>query len=182
MIWKTIQSSYAFLCPWLKVRKDHIRLPSGLEIDDFYVVEANDWVNVIAITEDGKLIIEEQYRHGIQRVCFELPAGNVSDGETPLAAAKRELLEETGYAGGKWSFFCSSVPNASGMNTVCHTFLATGVRKTAEPKMEPSEDIRVHLLTKEEITELLFTDLIIEGVMQASLWRFITVNYGCKST
>lgn len=176
MIWKTIQSSYAFLCPWLKVRKDHVRLPSGLEMDDFYVIEANDWVNVIAITEDGKIIIEEQYRHGIQRVCFELPAGNVSEGETPLAAAKRELLEETGYAGGKWSFFCSSVPNASSMNTLCHTFIAKDVKKISEPQLESTEDIIVQLLTKDEILQLLNTDSIIEGVMQAPLWKYLSIT------
>ena len=77
MNWKTLKSSYAFLCPWLRVRKDHVQLPSGVEMDDFYVVESNDWVNVIAITENGLFLIEEQYRHGVGQVCFELPAGNV---------------------------------------------------------------------------------------------------------
>lgn len=176
MNWQTLKSTYAFLCPWLKVRKDHVRLPSGLEMDDFYVIESNDWVNVIAITEDGKIIIEEQYRHGIQRVCFELPAGNVSEGETPLAAAKRELLEETGYAGGKWSSFCSSVPNASGMNTVCHTFIAKNVKKISEPQLESTEDIIVRFLTKDEILQLLNTDSIIEGVMQAPLWKYLSIT------
>ena len=174
MNWQTLKSTYAFLCPWLKVRKDHVRLPSGLEMDDFYVIESNDWVNVIAITEDGKIIIEEQYRHGIQRVCFELPAGNVSEGETPLAAAKRELLEETGYAEGKWSFFCSSVPNASGMNTVCHTFIVTGARKLQEPHLEGPEEIHVHFCTPCDVKQLLENNSICEGVIQAPLWKYLS--------
>ena len=59
MNWKTLKSSYAFICPWLRVRKDHVRLPSGVEMEDFYVVESNDWVNVIAITEDGEGNLEK---------------------------------------------------------------------------------------------------------------------------
>ena len=176
MNWKTLKSSYAFLCPWLRVRKDHVQLPSGVEMDDFYVVESNDWVNVIAITENGLFLIEEQYRHGVGQVCFELPAGNVSKGEKPLEAAKRELLEETGFAGGKWMHFCSTAPNASGMNNFCHTFLADGVKTVAEPHLESSEDIYVHLKSQREIEELLTNNSIIEAVMQAPLWRFIKVN------
>ena len=173
MNWRTLKSSYPFLCPWLRVRKDHVILPSGFEMDDFYVIESNDWVNVIAITEDGRYIIEEQYRHGIGRICFELPAGNVSKGENPLDAAKRELMEETGFAGGKWELFCDSAPNASGMDNLCHTFLARGVKKNTEPHLESSEEIHVHLKTKDEVVELLKNNSIVEAVMQAPLWRYI---------
>lgn len=148
-------------------------LPSGFEMDDFYVIESNDWVNVIAITEDGRYIIEEQYRHGIGRICFELPAGNVSKGENPLDAAKRELMEETGFAGGKWELFCDSAPNASGMDNLCHTFLAKGVKKNTESHLESSEEIHVHLKTKDEVVELLKNNSIVEAVMQAPLWRYI---------
>ena len=176
MYWKTLKSSYSFICPWLRLRKDHVKLQSNFEMDDFYVVESNDWVNVIAITDEGYFIIEEQYRHGIGRVCFELPAGNVSEGEDPLDAAKRELKEETGFDGGKWSLFCTSAPNASGMNNYCYTFLAEGVKKVANPHLESSEEIRVHFKSQSEIKDLLMNGSIIEAVMQAPLWRYIKVN------
>lgn len=176
MNWKTIKSSYAFICPWLRVRKDHVQLPSGFEIDDFYVVESSDWVNVIAITEDGRFLIEEQYRYGIGQVCFELPAGVVSKGEVPLTAAKRELKEETGYSGGQWCYFCTSAPNASGMSSLCHTFLARGVRKTTKPNPERSEDIQVYIKSYDEVRSILINNNIIEAVMQAALWKFFSEN------
>lgn len=150
-----------------------VKLPNGIVVPDFYVSELPDWVNVVAITTDGKFIIEEQYRHGIQKVCFELPAGEVEQGEDPLIAAQRELKEETGYTGGEWKAFGTSVPNASGCSNTCHSFLAIGVERTTEPKQEPTEDIKIHLVTKEEIKEMLLDGLISEGVMQAPLWRYL---------
>ncbi len=173
MNWVVLKSAYAFVCPWLKVRKDHIKQPSGLELEDFYVIEASDWVNVIAITEDGLFIIEEQYRYGIKQVCYELPAGNVSGRETPLEAAQRELLEETGYAGGEWTAYGHYVPNASGMNNVCYTFLAKNVKKVSEPNREESEDIIIHLMEFSQLEEFLVSGKIVEAVMQAPLWRFL---------
>lgn len=172
MNWKTIHSSYSFECPWLKVRKDVVRLPNGVEVPDFYITEAPDWVNVIAITTDGKFIIEEQYRHGIKKVCFELCAGMVDEGETPLETAKRELLEETGYLGGNWTAYGMSVPNASGATTQCYHFLATNVERIQKPKPEKTEDIKIHLLTEQELKQLMLDGRIAEAVMQAPLWRF----------
>ena len=145
----------------------------NVEIDDFYVLEYPNWINVIAITDEGKFIIEEQYRHGIQEICYELCAGVCEEGETPLEAAKRELLEETGYSGGDWKLFAKSAPNANSMNNICYTFIAKGVKSMKEPEPESTEDIKVHLYTLSEIKDILIKNQIIEGVMQAPLWRYI---------
>lgn len=149
-----------------------VRLPNGVEVPDFYITEAPDWVNVIAITTEGKFIIEEQYRHGIQKVCFELCAGMVDEGETPLEAAKRELLEETGYSGGNWTAFGMSVPNASGSTTKCYHFLATDVVPCNDPKLEQTEDIKIHILIAQEVKKLMLGGHIAEAVMLAPLWRY----------
>lgn len=150
-------------------------MPSGHEIEDFYILEYPDWVNVIAITTDGMFVIEEQYRHGIQRINYELCAGCVEQGETPLIAAQRELLEETGFGGGSWTEFMVSSPNPNSMNNLCHTFLAVGVHKKQEPQLEKSEDIKVHLLSYEEVIKLLNNSSIIEGIMQAPLWKYLNM-------
>lgn len=173
MKWQVLHSDYLIRNRWLTVRKDHIRQPSGCEMEDFYVMEYPDWVNVIAITEDDRFIIEEQYRHGLQRVNYELCAGCVEQGESPLEAAKRELLEETGFGEGVWEEFLVSAPNPNSMSNVCHTFLAKGVRLVSEPHREKTEDIKVHFLTLDELTEVLNEGKIIEGIMQAPLYKYI---------
>lgn len=151
MKWSILKSEYLIKCKWLTVRKDHVKLPSELELDDFYIIESNDWANVIAITEDNQIVLERQYRHGLRRICIELPAGSVDKGETPLEAARRELLEETGYSEGTWEYFGKYAPNASAMTNYSHTFIARGVKKTDVTHLEPSEDIEVFLLPLDKL-------------------------------
>lgn len=172
MNWKILESEYTFRCPWLSVRKDHVQLPSGVEIPDFYVSELLDWVNIIAITKDNLFVIEEQYRHGIQKVCYELCAGDVELGEEPIMSAQRELLEETGYAGGEWSYLGSFATNASGATNYCHSFLARDVELVARQRLEETEDIVIHLMREQEVRALLNDNQITEGVMAAPLWKF----------
>ena len=95
--WDIINSEYLFRRPWLTVRHDQVRLPDGRINPEFYVLEYPDWVNVTAITKDGRFLMERQYRHGIQLTCYEICAGVCEKGETPLESIKRELYEETGY-------------------------------------------------------------------------------------
>lgn len=90
MKWEIIGSDYLLKTKWLTVRKDHVRMPSGQEMDDYYVLEYPDWINVIAITKEGKFVIERQYRHGTQSIDYELCAGTIEKGESPLGAAQRE--------------------------------------------------------------------------------------------
>jgi len=100
--WRLLDSTYAFRDRWLSVRSDTVRLPGGKTLSPYHVVEVADWVNVVAISEAGNVILVEQYRHAVKRVMLEIPAGHVDPREDREAAARRELLEETGYGGGTW--------------------------------------------------------------------------------
>ncbi len=100
--WKVLTSEYLAREPWFTVRHESLELPDGRRIPDYYVLEYPDWINVIAITRDGRFVFIDQYRHGLGETSYEIPAGvsEPSDG-SKLAAAQRELAEETGYGGGE---------------------------------------------------------------------------------
>lgn len=176
MRWRIILSEYIIKTKWLTVRKDHVKMPSGTEISDYYVLEYPDWINVIAITENGEFVVERQYRHGTQSVDFEICAGTMERGENPLEAARRELLEETGYEGGDWQLYCESCPNPAAMTTTNYTFLAKGVKDSGERHLEKTEDIEIHLMSFEEVKQLVMNGGIRQGQMLAPLWKYIAEN------
>ena len=99
--WTVLGTEYLHRGPWLTVRRDRVRLPAGAVLDDYHVLEYPAWVSVVAVTPDDRLVLVRQYRNGVGAVHDELPAGTVEPGDPDsLAAAKRELLEETGYGAG----------------------------------------------------------------------------------
>ena len=89
--WTILESEYLIKRPWLTARRDVAQLPDGRINHEYYVLEYPDWVNIIAITEDGDFVLERQYRHALGNTCYELPCGVIEEGETPLQAAQREL-------------------------------------------------------------------------------------------
>jgi 8-oxo-dGTP pyrophosphatase MutT (NUDIX family) len=95
--WKLLDSENLVDAPWLKVAKEKCELPNGKVIDDFYTLWQPDWVMILPRTKDGKWVMTKQYRHGIQKIALEFPAGIIDKGETPEDAAIRELQEECGY-------------------------------------------------------------------------------------
>ena len=92
--WEIIESEYLIRRPWLTARRDRVKLPTGVEIPEYYILEYPDWVNVIAITKEGKFVLVRQYRHGIKETRYEICAGVCETGEEPLLSAQRELYEE----------------------------------------------------------------------------------------
>ena len=172
--WKVLKSEYLFRRPWLTVRRDCVELPDGRQNPEFYVLEYPDWVNVIAITEDGKFVMERQYRHGLGKTCFEIPAGVIEEGEDPLDAAKRELMEETGYGEGKWRKIMTVSGNSSTTDNLSHCYVAEGVRKRSAQHLDSTEDLEIVLLDTAQVKGLMVNDQIKQALMAAPLWRYFS--------
>ena len=154
-----------------------MQLPNGNIIPTYYVLEYPAWICVIAITKEGEMIMERQYRHGIGRVDYELCAGVVDPTDaSPLEAAKRELLEETGFGNGEWQNYMVISANPGTHNNLTYCFLATGVEKMMERHLEPTEDIAVELLEPEQVETLLLENKIIQAAHVAPLWKYFAQN------
>jgi 8-oxo-dGTP pyrophosphatase MutT (NUDIX family) len=133
----------------LRVRR---RSPRTDEPHDFFVVDTWDWVNIVAFTEAGELVLVEQYRHGPGAFTLEIPGGAVHPGEDPALAAVRELREESGYASAQTPILLGAVnPNPALFTNRCSTWLLRDCRRVGDVEPDPGEDLRVVTLPLDEV-------------------------------
>jgi len=109
----------------------------------FYRLQGPDWVNVVAFTREGELLVVEQFRHGIDAPTLEIPGGGCDGGESPAAAARRELREETGFTSENWVALGFCTPNPATQNNRCHTFLALDCDSAGGLELDPAEELQV---------------------------------------
>ncbi len=142
-----------------KINAETSLSPRTNRTGQFYVIDTNDWVNIIPITTDGKVVMIKQYRHGSKSVTLEIPGGLVDD-ESPEKAALRELLEETGYQGDGVTYLGATNPNPAIFNNLCHTFLVKNVKKISDINLDDNEDIEVVLKPLSEVSGLIADGII----------------------
>ena len=172
--WKVLKSEYVRQRPWCTVRLETLAMPDGRIVPEYYVFEYPDWVNVIATTRDGRLLLVSQYRHGLGETAYEIPAGCIEPADaSPLAAAQRELKEETGYGGGRWRQLTVVAPNPATQNNRTYCFVAEGVERLGDQQLDATEQIDIYLVTRDEVLDLLRTDRIRQALMAAPLWRYL---------
>lgn len=170
---KILSSKYLFRKPWLTVRSECLEMPNGKIVPEYFVHEYPEWVNVIAVTNDRKIVMIRQYRHALGRISFEIPAGVCENNDISLdESARRELLEETGYSGGRWQKFMSLSPNPATNTNMAHTFLAIGVEKISSQHLDETECIEVIPSGFDEVLSMLENGEIIQALMAAPLWKF----------
>lgn len=174
--WKVLGSEYLFRRPWLTVRRDRVELPNGNVHPEYYVLEYPIWVNVIAITEDGQFVMVRQYRHGLGEVSTELCAGVAEKGEEPIEAARRELMEETGFGGGDWTLNMVISGNTSTTDNLTYSFIARGVKKLSGQHLDATEDIQVLMMSEQEVYDLLLADEMKQSLMAAPLWKYFALK------
>ena len=141
-------------CRIFEVRERRFKRSSdGLE-GDFYVLDTNDWVNVLAITPEQKIVLVRQFRFGSRENSLEPPGGVVEKGEDPIIAGIRELEEETGYVGEKPELLGSVHPNAAILSNHCHVVLVREARKTAKLNFDQHEELVTELYPIAKLKEL----------------------------
>lgn len=146
--WKVLKSKELFNSGFFRLRTDECELPDKRVMPNYYVIDFADWVNVIAVTPDGQMILVEQYRHAAGEVFLEVPGGSAdSRSEDPKVAGARELLEETGYQPAEMIDCGPHFPNPALQSNRMHTFLALGCVKVAEPDLDPYEDLQVRMMS-----------------------------------
>jgi len=147
--WKILESNY--VRP--RIRIDKCELANGKFLEAT-VMEFRSWANVVAFTKDQKVVLVRQYRHGIQDVTLEFPGGIVEDGEDPLEGAKRELLEETGYASDQVIEVGRVYPNPAMQVNHLRCFIAFDAQKVGGQNLDDGEDIEVDLIPLDELIAL----------------------------
>jgi 8-oxo-dGTP pyrophosphatase MutT (NUDIX family) len=149
--WLRLKSVQLFSDRWLTIRADDCQLPNGKTLSPYYVIEEKDWVHVFAIASDGRVLTVKQYRHAGNAVCTELPGGVLDAGETPEEAARRELLEETGFEATTWTTIGSVFANPARQTNRVHVFIAEGLNAGGAQRLDESEEIEHDFLDVEAI-------------------------------
>ncbi len=135
----------------------------------FGIVQCPDWVNVVAVTADGQAVLIEQYRHGTQTVTLEVPGGMIDAGESPIEAARRELLEETGYGCTELRQLGCVEPNPAIQTNRCYTFLATGCTAVRATHFDATEDCALRLEPVGALPGLVQSGAITHALVVAAL-------------
>jgi len=168
--WKTLSSEYIFKDTWFTIRKDTCKTQEGKIISPYYVYEFPTWVIALAVTEEGKVIVERQYRHALGETIYELPGGCVDNTDPSLEAAiERELLEETGYGFRQLEYLGKTSANPSTNNNWAHFYLATGGQRVQQQDLDHNEEIEIYLFTIDELKQLLRENKIIQSMHVTAL-------------
>ena len=170
--WRRIRSEKGEHHRIFTVRNDVCISPRTGLPHDFVILESADWVSVVPVTTDGRLVMVRQYRHGTEEVTLEIPGGLLDPGLTALQGAQHELRQETGYGGGRWTQLGSVAPVPAVFNNYLHVFLAEDVVLQGEMQLDPGEDIKMELVTFEQVKHMITEGEINHSQVVSSLYLY----------
>lgn len=169
--WKREASEEVADCRVFKIRKDFCRRLSDRLEHTFFVIDNPDWVNVIALTKSSEVVLIEQFRHGTEEVILEIPGGMIDENESPETAARRELLEETGYAANEFLFLGKSRPNPAIQNNWIFHFAALDCEKIQATAFDEHESVVTKLVLQTEIPRLMAEEKITHSLVLAAFYK-----------
>jgi 8-oxo-dGTP pyrophosphatase MutT (NUDIX family) len=167
--WTFLSDEPALTTPVFTVVERRCLSPKDGAQKRFTCLLAPEWVNVLALTPDGQALLVRQYRHGSGEESLELPGGVVEPGQTLLEAARRELMEETGYAAPLMEPLCSLRPNPAIMGNRIHTFLALGAERAGPTAFDENEELDPVLVPEAELKDLILDGRIDHAMMVAAI-------------
>lgn len=153
MNWQVLKQTILYDSAWLRLLKEHVHLPNGVEIQDFYRIEMIPYVMMFAVDRQGRVAMVEHYKHGPHQVSLELPAGYIEE-ENPLETAKRELLEETGLVSDDWVALGKYFKDGNRGCGWVYGFLARSAEQTSETHHEATEIMTIHFKSLDEVYQL----------------------------
>ncbi|HEX8248181.1 MAG TPA: NUDIX hydrolase [Pyrinomonadaceae bacterium] len=169
--WKRKASEQLADCRVFRVRKDFSERESDNLEHSFFVIESPDWVNIIALDAENRVVLIEQFRHGTEEIVLEIPGGMIDAGEAPETAARRELLEETGFASDELVFLGKSRPNPAIQNNWIYHFAALNCRKIRETAFDEHESVVTKLVALDEIPRLIESEQITHSLVLAGFYK-----------
>lgn len=143
--WRVLSTKTVVDKPWLTVREQHVRTARDVDIEQYHLIDAKDWVCAVCVTADNHVVLVRQYRHGVARPTLELPAGAINGGEDPLHAVQREVLEETGYVAARWTLLRGVHPETTRHRHRAYLYLGLGAERIQAQQLDATEDVEVHL-------------------------------------
>ena len=173
-LWDHRGGEIAYDAGIFRVRKDRYDFRGAPAGHPFHVIEANEWVNVVPITPEGKIVMVSQFRHGIQENSLEVPGGVVDrEDSDPEAAGARELLEETGFRGGKPQSLGSVTSNPAILTNRTHTYLIADARRVAEPQPDAHEALETLVLDAVDVQARIMSGEIHHALSVVALLRYL---------
>lgn len=170
--WNVVSYRQVVDTPYFKLRCECVEVPDGPVISEYYIIENRGWVGVVPLTEDGRFLLNRQYKHGLGQEVLEFPAGGIDPHEVdPLETAHRELMEETGYSfnDDQVEFLAHMYANPTSAVTEIWWYLARNVRLTGIPKDDPVEVIETQLVTPAELLSLIHNgQFAVQGQVSAA--------------
>jgi 8-oxo-dGTP pyrophosphatase MutT (NUDIX family) len=170
--WTVVDTEAVQDCTIFRVHRDRARSPRSGDVHLWWRIAAAPWCNVVPVTEDGRVVMVRQWRHGSRALTLEIPGGIVDPGETPAAAAARELLEETGYGGGDLVAIGTLNPNPAIFDNRVHTFWARDVRPLGPIANHGEEETSVELVPLADLDRRVAAGDIDHALVVAALHWF----------